>query len=549
MSGGRFSVGTWVRRLVQLSFLALFVVSVVAAFHRPNLVPSAWHKAFFLIDPLILATTWLTAHSVPAAAWWALVTVGLTLLLGRVFCGWACPLGTLQDIAARFFRWCWPDRKARDHWTPWQRTKYYLLAGFLAGAVFGLHWVTIFDPLVLLYRTMAVAVMPAAQWSIDTSSKAIYDADPHVGSFPLTDISEPPSRLLREKVFGLTPMAYLGGAGVLAVFLALMVATRWRRRFWCRYLCPLGALLGLLSWRPLLRRVTRSESCNHCDLCSSNCHGGAAGPGGEAWRSTECLGCLNCSAQCRSRSLRFTPVLPWRREPRLEPIDLGRRATMAAAAGGLATLCLMRSGPQSRGLTYHPFLLRPPGALPERDFLERCTGCGLCINVCPTGGLQLAVTEAGLEGLWTPRLVPLIGYCDYDCTACGHACPTGAIQPLTLEEKHQFRIGLASFDTTRCIPYAYGRDCIVCEEHCPIPDKAIYTVEVEIVQRDGQKRTIKQPHVDPDKCIGCGVCEHVCPFEDQAGVRVRSGNETRHESGERPNRPLPPGGDGAGIYF
>jgi ferredoxin len=150
------------------------------------------------------------------------------------------------------------------------------------------------------------------------------------------------------------------------------------------------------------------------------------------------------------------------------------------------------------------------------------------MKVCPQGALQPCITEAGLEGLWTPRLVPRLGYCEYTCNLCGQACPTAAIQPLRLEEKQKTRIGLASFDTTRCIPYAYGRDCMVCEEHCPIPDKAIYFVETDVTHRDGSVRKIKQPRVDPEKCTGCGICENVCPFKDGPAIRVFSANESRH---------------------
>ena len=109
--------------------------------------------------------------------------------------------------------------------------------------------------------------------------------------------------------------------------------------------------------------------------------------------------------------------------------------------------------------------------------------------------------------------------------------------PLAVEEKQKVRIGLACFDTTRCIPYAYGRDCMVCEEQCPIPDKAIYFLEVEIEDRKGEKRHIKQPHVDANLCTGCGVCEHVCPYKDQPAVRVSSANESRNPD----NQPLLPG--------
>ena len=166
------------------------------------------------------------------------------------------------------------------------------------------------------------------------------------------------------------------------------------------------------------------------------------------------------------------------------------------------------------------------------------------MKICPTGALQPALWEAGLEGLWTPHVVHCIGECDYNCNACGLVCPTEAIQPLGLEEKQHTRIGLAAFDITRCIPHAYGRECMVCEEHCPIPDKAIYCVEVEIELRTGARQRIKQPHVDPAKCIGCGICERVCPYKDQPAIRVSSANESRHPE----NQPILPEGDEASPY-
>jgi ferredoxin len=343
-------------------------------------------------------------------------------------------------------------------------------------------------------------------------------------------------------VFNLPQQAFLGGGVILLVFVAMVLANGYRRRFWCRYLCPLGALLGVFSVRPLLRRVANQESCNQCDLCAMSCHGAAGKSPGDQWKPAECFGCLNCTDSCHRGSLRFQWVWPWRRQPAVEGIDVSKRALLGAAVGGLVALPLMRTNPQSRGKLYHPLLIRPPGSREESEFLARCTSCGLCMKICPTGGLQPSLFEAGLEGLWTPRLVPQIGYCDYTCTLCGQVCPTEAIQRLTEEEKHKQRIGLASFDVTRCIPYAYGRDCMVCEEHCPIPDKAIYSLEVEIRDRNGQPKTIKQPHVDPEKCTGCGVCENVCPFKDRPGIRVSSANESRHPAqvGRAGNQPILP---------
>ena len=411
-------------------------------------------------------------------------------------------------------------------------------------AALGSHWVTIMDPLVLLYRTSTTVLFPGVRWAVEEGGTTVANSDPGIGPARLKMATEPVYELFRDEVFLEASPAFLGAGLIAAVFVVIVLLNGYRRRFWCRYLCPLGALLGLLSWRPLLRRAVRQESCNQCDLCGMACHGAAAAEAGQGWKPAECLGCLNCTDSCARDGLGFRLVWPWRSKPAIEGVDLSKRAALGAAVGGLLTLALMRSNPQARGLTaaephYNPALVRPPGARPEREFLKRCTACGLCMKVCPTGGLQPTVTEAGLEGLWTPRLVPQIGYCDYDCNLCGQVCPTEAIQPLSVDAKHEVKIGLAAFDTTRCLPYAYGRNCGVCEEVCPFPDKAIYYLEVEITDRNGQTQSIKQPHVDPDLCIGCGVCERNCVLQDRPAIRVFSTNESRHPKHEFVQPPDP----------
>lgn len=546
--GSTFTVA-WIRRGVQIVFLLVFFALLLMA--RPQLGESPSPvaqasfplvKLFFWFDPLILLATWLAAHAIPAAALLALVVIAVTVVLGRVFCGWACPLGTIHDVTGRALD-RWQDRRKRgDHWSPWQRTKYYVLVGLLVMAAFGGHWVCILDPLVLLYRTSTVALVPAAQWVVEQGSTAVYQADPGVGPLRLTSLTEPAYRYLRDHVFVMQKQAFLGTGLIVALFVAILALNAYRRRFWCRYLCPLGALLGLFSWRPALRRQVDPESCNHCDLCAMTCHGAAAEAPGHGWKPSECLGCFNCTPACNRAALSFNWTWPWRRKSRDQRLGLSRRAVLGAGLGGIAALSLLRANPQARQRRFEPRLIRPPGARPEPEFLQRCTGCGLCMKVCPTGGLQPAITEAGLEGLWTPRLVPRIGYCDYNCNLCGQVCPTQAIELLALEVKQETRLGLATFDTTRCIPYAYGRDCMVCEEHCPIPDKAIYFLEVEIEDREGGKKTIKQPHVDPELCIGCGVCENVCVFRDRPAIRISSSNETRN----RANQPILPED---GLYF
>ena len=178
----------------------------------------AWLKLFFLIDPLILVATWLTTHTLVAAGLWALATVAVTIVMGRVFCGWVCPLGTLHSIAGWIFDRVWPDRKRRDHWSPWQRAKYYLLVGFLAMAALGGHWVCVVDPIVLLYRSTATALLPATQWALEETSTAIYRSDPGVGSLRLAKLTEPAYQAIRTTAFNVEKQAFLGGGVMLAIF-------------------------------------------------------------------------------------------------------------------------------------------------------------------------------------------------------------------------------------------------------------------------------------------------------------------------------------------
>jgi ferredoxin len=165
-------------------------------------------------------------------------------------------------------------------------------------------------------------------------------------------------------------------------------------------------------------------------------------------------------------------------------------------------------------------LLRPPGVRKEDEFLGKCVRCGECMKVCLKSALYPAAWQAGIEGIYTPLVVPRLGYCEYNCTLCGQVCPTGAIPRLPAEEKHRQVIGKAVFDKNHCLPFNKRIDCIVCEEHCPIPSKAIRSRQVEVVGFDGARRTIKEPYVVEEICNGCGICENVCPLETKAGIEV-----------------------------
>ena len=208
-------------------------------------------------------------------------------------------------------------------------------------------------------------------------------------------------------------------------------------------------------------------------------------------------------------------------------MDLGRRQVILSMLSGFVVVPLIRSTPFSGTHFSNPELLRPPGALGEKEFLKKCVKCGECMKVCITNGLQPAFLEAGVEGLWSPRLIPRMGYCEYRCTLCGQVCPSGAIRRLNLKEKAKIRIGLAMIDTGRCLPHAHGIPCIVCEEVCPTSKKAIWLEERTVKNRAGMDVTVKQPHVDLELCIGCGICEAKCPVGTKAAIYVTSIGESR----------------------
>ncbi len=234
------------------------------------------------------------------------------------------------------------------------------------------------------------------------------------------------------------------------------------------------------------------------------------------------------------------------RSPRAESVDLQRRGLITAGILGAGVGLLSQTATLSGESDFSPELVRPPASVKEEDFLALCARCGECMKACPTNGVHPAMLEGGLESMWTPIMNMHIGYCEYECNLCSQVCPTGAIREISVEEKKKVKIGLAFFDKNRCLPYAFQRTCIVCEEHCPTPQKAIWFEEIEVVSEKEGKIKVKQPHIDPDLCIGCGICVHKCVITDQRGVYITSVGETRNPK----NRMLLPAGNSgsAGIY-
>lgn len=174
-------------------------------------------------------------------------------------------------------------------------------------------------------------------------------------------------------------------------------------------------------------------------------------------------------------------------------------------------------------------LIRPPGSLSEKDFLQLCQRCGLCMKVCPTNVINPTLGEAGMAGFWTPRLIMTQGYCEYTCSLCGSVCPTGAIADITTKDKIErpIKIGSAYVDRGRCLPWSGNAPCIVCEEVCPTSPKAIYLKKETLFRPGGKKLTVQLPFVDLKQCVGCGICENKCPVKGLPAIRTISAGESR----------------------
>jgi len=519
------------RRIVQGLFLALFLFLFIQT-ESKGADELGWPVKLFLdFDPLIVLTTFLASHRVEGLFWLSFILVGLTLLLGRVFCGWVCPLGTLNNLAGSLRK-----KRPRAPGPGWFRVKYSLLVGLLASSLFGVQLAGILDPLSLTIRSFSLALYPAMSYAVTSLFDAVYRLN-----LPLvTPVSEALYALLKKTLLPFQQPWFAQGTFIGLLFLGVLALNLVQRRFWCRFLCPLGALLGLLSRWSVLRRSV-SEECDSCGACAGVCQADALPAGKETWRASECLVCNNCDDICPSNAVRFGLL----KGQSTGGLDLGRRNVMASFFAGAFAVPLLRISPLARPRMSDARLIRPPGALEEAAFLQSCVRCGECMKVCITGGLQPALLEAGLEGLWTPVPVPRIGYCEFNCTLCGQVCPTWAIRRLPLEEKQRVRLGHAAIDRGRCLPFAHATPCIVCEETCPTPKKAIWLEEVTVRDRAGKSVRLQQPHVDLTTCIGCGACEKHCPVVGQPAITVTIAGESRSQEHQLllqdPAGPAPPG--------
>jgi MauM/NapG family ferredoxin protein len=504
------------QRIIQGFSLAVFIA---ALWRMPQALLTLWPvDGFVRLDPLVFLGTALSDREFAPLLWIAGAVLLLSLILGRFFCAYLCPLGSTLDLWDRLLRSRRKHPSERPAGLPTWGLKYHLLLFILGAGTLGISLVFLASPLSMVTRLYGWIIYPLCAFLADLGLVFLRPlADPIDYTTIVYAVVKVPRYDLQWVTFSMLAVIFAGGL--------------WSSRFWCRYLCPSGALLALFSFKPFLRRQV-SADCTHCGHCVARCPMGAIGEGRSRsggqnpflTRHSECIACQSCVRICPTQAVAFT-IKPQRdkltedevpsRLSRPNPAD--RRwfltAGLSGAAAAMVSLVGLKS-PHSNpgpGSIMDPAVIRPPGAVPENDFLARCIRCGACLTTCPTNTLQPLGLQAGLTAIFSPVITPRRGPCDPGCNICGTVCPTGAISNLSLTERRCAKVGTAYLNRQKCLAWELAKKCLICDEVCPFD-----AVEFRVIP--GHR--IAVPFINENRCSGCGYCEHHCPVRSVPAIVV-----------------------------
>ena len=447
-------------------------------------------------------------------AWGFLAVLVLTVLFGRVYCSFLCPLGTVMDLAVRArYR---SKKPGYAYTAPLNILRYTVLgltvALFFAGS---LVLVDFFDPYSVFGRTLSTLVRPLVVLANNAFSRLLETAG----------------------IYGLKPVpVYAFSLSVTVVaalsILVILALALMKGRLYCNSLCPVGTLLGLVGRFQLWRFSLDEKTCTSCGLCERVCKSGCIDVAGKTVDTDRCVACFNCLGVCPTQSVTFA----FRKMP-----GMGERNGVGASRRTfLGTLVLILAFPRvvlarvNRPKVFvkntvpvhrkHP--VTPPGSRSIDHFTSACTACFLCVTRCPGRVLEPGIAVYGKEGILMPRLSNRQGFCNFDCTVCGEICPTGAILPLSREAKKKVQVGRVHFIRENCIVITQKTECGACSEHCP-------TKAVNMVLENG----LHVPVVNPEICVGCGACEYVCPSLPHKSIYVE-GNPVHRKAAKPVSKPV-----------
>lgn len=439
-----------------------------------------------------------------------LFLVILTLIFGRVYCSVICPLGVMQDIIS----WCSGKRKKKKYRFSYSPAKKWLRYGVLVVFVIALvagigSFVALLAPYSSYGRMVQNLLSPVYRWG---NNLLAYFAE-RAGSYAFYE-TEVWVRSLSTFIVALLTFV-------------LIAVLAWRNgRTYCNTVCPVGTVLGFLSRFSLFKITVDKEKCNACGLCSRKCKASCINGKEHSVDYSRCVACMDCIDTCTHNAISFQ-FRGWKKSTakpvqlaKEETVDTARRnfltttALISTAAvveaqekkvdGGLATIL-------DKKVPHRQTPVVPPGAQSLRHFSQHCTGCQLCVSVCPNNVLR---PSGNILTLMQPESSYERGYCRPECTKCSEVCPAGAILKITPEEKSSIQIGHAVWVKENCIPLTDGVECGNCARHCPAG--AILMV----LSDPGNPASPKVPVVNAERCIGCGACENLCPARPFSAIYV-----------------------------
>lgn len=387
------------------------------------------------------------------------VILVVTLLVGRLYCSVVCPLGIFQDIVTWFHKIIFGKKRPYRYRKPQNWLRYTVLAVFVVLMVAGLG-------------SIAALVAPYSAYA--------------------------------RMVTHLHGSGLAQGVAIATLCCVGVMSFIWGR-LWCNTLCPVGSLLGLISRYRILGIRIDANKCGGCRKCEKACKAMCIDVDSKTVDHSRCVDCFNCLGECNAKAIKFS--LKDFKDPK-DPKDLKdpsrRRFVAGSVAVGVAMAAQAQEQKMDGGLAAlaHKSVpdrqtpLKPAGAKSLKHFSAHCTSCQLCVSQCPEHVLR---PSTGLMTLLQPEISYAEGYCRTACTRCGEVCPTGAILPLTKEEKTAVSIGVAVVLKDNCI------GCGACARHCPAE---------AIVMVDGR------PAVNESRCLGCGACEYYCPARPVTAIYV-----------------------------
>lgn len=435
-----------------------------------------------------------------------ILLVALTLLFGRVYCSVICPLGVMQDI------FTWLGNKTKKNRFAFKENRLKLRIGAFV----------VFVAALLIPATTFIAHLVAPYSAYGRIAANLLSPIYRLCNNGLASIAENNDSDLFYQVDPVIPSPVSITVALITLVGLGIVAWKFGRA-WCNNICPVGTLLGRLAQLSLFRPAINTDKCNGCGRCARNCKASCINPKEHTIDHSRCVTCFDCVENCKKGAIQYVRR-PLKKEPNgAETIDTSKRAFMTTGAlfiagaameakakkvdGGLAAL-------EEKKIPARGISPKPAGSLSVKHFSDHCTACQLCVSACPNHVLR---PSTDLKRMMQPEMSFELGYCRPECNKCSTVCPTGAIRPITVEEKSSIQIGYAVFDKENCVVNTDNVSCGNCARHCPVG--AILMVE----QADGKK----YPAVNTEICIGCGACENLCPARPFSAIHVEGAERHR----------------------